>query len=441
MDSVFKRAGIDESVGLTASNGNVNVRFRKNDNSEYDAGNAENYSYGTTYGAWKVVPDDVKAVQFYRKENNSEKWKTAWFTLNEDNNYGRGKFYKATTNNGDLSPTSAYGNSYNSNGYLKGSWGSEKATWIEAQSADTYVSEYQIEDRYGFVAGINDTNDVNNFIYVDTSANTSYKPYVKFYPNADGSGTAIEGHKSDDNNTTSPIQMESAGTNLYRIRLPKNAKSFKIADTATGTLSSAIPLEEDVTVNGNTVEGFRHAGTTFAVSSGGAVSVGSLRSGFTVNKEEMADPLNPRSDWDYVYFTDTSGTFADGGKVYAYFYGDADGEYMVSDDKSWPGILATTPNTNLADTTYSDNSNKNVYKFRIPKGNEGKYSRVIFTNGKANTSANDQLIKITQSQPLTGGTNYKLSSADQVYGKFAPSGTVYAVTTDSSKRTSGETGV
>ena len=114
---------------------------------------------------------------------------------------------------------------------------------------------------------------------------------------------------------------------------------------------------------------FHHAGTTFTVTDGGGASLAvskTLRTGFTVGKhDEMTDPLNPRTDADYVFFTDTSNTFGGNGAtktVYAYFYGDADGEY-----KAWPGSKAsTTVGAKEVPTTYTDNGGNTVYMFRIP---------------------------------------------------------------------------
>ena len=129
----------------------------------------------------------------------------------------------------------------------------------------------------------------------------------------------------------------TAQSGTYTIRLPRAAKSFKITN---GTVTSAVQkLYENVTVSAEThqisgtgdqitLTNFHHAGTTFQVANNGTISIGSLRSGYTVSKGGMTDPLNPRTDADYIFFTDT-GSFADSGKVYAYYYGGADGEYTA----------------------------------------------------------------------------------------------------------------
>ena len=334
------------------------------------------FSYDGHLGAWWSIPDTATKVRFY----NSEKgYQTNIITFTV------GEFYKSY-NNSNPETTTHYGNPSTIAGQMSnitGTWSGAGATYNPGTQQVAYTSTYQPEDRYGYISSINGTSDEDNFIYFDTSANTSYEPYVKFYTNNDGSGTTYEGVKTSDSSAAN-IKTDLAGTNLYRIRLPKNAKYFKIADGIDGTLSSSyIPLEEDVTITQGTgasavdvsVENFRHAGTTFAFDSSGNASVQSLRSGFTPVKDTMADPLDPKTDADFVFFTDTNNTFANSGKVYAYFYGAADGEYMVSPTQSWPGIKASTDNEDLADTTYTDNAGNTVYMFRIPKGNEGTYSQ------------------------------------------------------------------
>ena len=134
-------------------------------------------------------------------------------------------------------------------------------------------------------------------------------PYVKFYTNTEGTTGEMGGVKQGETAISTGIKMDSAGTNLYRVRLPKNAKSFKIVNGASGNFNSAsaIPLEETVRVNASTgqpattgdtvkITGFRHAGTTFVLNSTGtAVQSKTLRTGYTISKDEaMADPLNPK---------------------------------------------------------------------------------------------------------------------------------------------------
>ena len=436
--NTFKNNGADNDVS------NVKAHYKdENGNHINNDPTGAHFSFNSDglYGVWFTIPDDARYVKFYRTESNYS-FDTDYLDLN-NYHHGYGLYLKT---NGNGNPPVEYGSVYHWSEFV--SWSSTTDSWTDGEAGSltsvAYTSTYQPEDRYGYISSINGTSDEDNFIYFDTSANTSYEPYVKFYTNNDGSGTTYEGVKTSDSSAAN-IKTDLAGTNLYRIRLPKNAKYFKIADGIDGTLSSSyIPLEEDVTITQGTgasavdvsVENFRHAGTTFAVDSSGNASVQSLRSGFTPVKDTMADPLNPKTDADFVFFTDTNNTFANSGKVYAYFYGAADGEYMVSPTQSWPGIKASTTNTNLADTTYADNAANTVYMFRIPKGNEGTYSRVIFTNGLADDNAN---FKITQSQVISGGKNYVLdTTASGVHGAFAASGKVYPVTTPQDNQKSTE---
>lgn len=330
----------------------------------------------------------------------------------------------------------------------------------------TYTAAYQPEDRYTLITdtaenggnganGTSGTNDSNNFITINTDLDD---PHIIFYTDTTGTN-AINGVDENDNpsNGIALAYAEVNGstvttpTSPYKIRLPKNARSFKI----TGKNSSDAPITSalqqlyetvDVIVDEGTNKGqpysggddshvavtnFHHAGSTFtfnaSAGNGGAVTVTSLRSGYTISKSEMTDPLNPKSDDDYIFFTDTTGSFASGNKVYAYYYGSVDGEY-----KAWPGIVATAASE--APTTYTDNNGKKVYKFRVPKDGEGTYTKVIFTNG--GTTENDR--KITKAADLEAGKNYLLGGvsmttaatpAQVVYDtRFAQGGKVYDVT-------------
>ena len=305
-------------------------------------------------------------------------------------------------------------------------------TWTATttgSSDTTYTATYQPEDRYGFITSRDDYSttlaDPDNFIYIST---TISDPYITFY---DSNNSAIGGN----NMATAGIKLLGVCGNsasLYKIRLPRNAKSFKLADGASGTLGTAISLEEDITVNaetgqpansGNTVtvSGYRHAGTTFTVDSSGTVTSKTLRSGFTISKTATLSETSPKSDIDYVFFTDTSNTIkGSDGTVYAYFYGDADGEFA-----KWPGIQA--------ESSYTDNAGKTVYRFRIPKDTNGTYAKVIFNNG----SATDGTRRITQAADATGGHNYTLNTASTAqYGTYNGTNaiTAYAVA-DSTKAT------
>ncbi len=320
-----------------------------------------------------------------------------------------------TVNSGTVGNSNASGlSTWDGGAVYVNNWG-----WDDyIQTSATYTATYQPEDRYGYISNINGSDDINNFIYIDVTPTsgtdpTIADPYVTFY----NGSTTIQGVKDGSNPAVySGIKADPTSTaNLYRIRLPKNATSFKISDGPTGSLSTyGYNLVENLTVkvsdgqpytSGNydrtTIENFHHAGSTLHVSSDKVITLQSVRNGYTINKDEsMADPLNPKTDSDFVYLTDSTGNFASGGAVYAYFYGDVDGAYT-----DWPGVKAMTPNTGVADTTYTDNNGKTVYAFRIPKGSEGKYSKVIFTDGVTTSSR-----KVTVAQNLTGGTNYVLDT-------------------------------
>ena len=298
-------------------------------------------------------------------------------------------------------------------------------------TSTTYTPTYQPEDRYGMISNDNSTTpvtngtaDVNNFIYISTSMSD---PYIMFYDSSSnaigGSDMATTGIKLSDvcGNTASP----------YKIRLPKNAASFKVSD-GTGTLSStAIQLYETVNTTvsdggGNstnvTMTNYHHAGTTFYLTSAGAIDTNAtgggkvLRTGYTAQKSAMTDPLTPRTGNDYIYFTDVGNNW--GNTVYAYYYGGEDGEYAA-----WPGLKASTSDS--APLVYKDNSGHNVFMFQLPKVSDGKYPYVIFSNG----SATDGSRKVTQAIRImdagetayTGaGKNYSVNSSgtNQHYGTY-----------------------
>ena len=286
---------------------------------------------------------------------------------------------------------------------------------VSQGSADaTYTATYQPEDRY---------DEDNNYIYIETSG-TSVKPYVMFYDDLNGSGNAIGGIKQGESAVSVGVKADKVDdTTVYRVRLPKNAKSFKIANGPVAPTADYQNLYADVsytTAGGETItlENYHHAGSTFWIKSDCTVDTYKdtdgytdgvkLRTGFTVGRNtSFTDPLTPRTDGDCVFFTDTTGNFAGSSTVYAYFYGSADGEF-----KAWPGSKATTAasgaydvetGVNPADgilepTTYTDNDGNKVYMFRIPQGENGTYSKVIFTNGM---TGNDN--KITKAADLEAG--------------------------------------
>ena len=409
-----------------------------NDPEGYNANGDGGTSDSGVIGKWWSVPVGYDRVQFYTKDNGTDLWRSQTLNLNSGNNYGRGKDYKVNSDSEHtLSPTSwSHSNVGNNAGNVKGDW--SIVTGGGVGNNVNYSATYQPEDRYGYISNINGTSDINNFIYIDT---TIEDPYVVFYTGAGGTGDMIGGKKDGTGSIVCGAKADETGTaNLYRVRLPKNAASFKIADGATvaaADLSSAaynltqtdLVVSADGTYpasgNSTTIASFHHAGSTFNVAADKTITLKSVRANYTVGKSSsMTDPLNPKTDADFIFFTDTDDTLKGSGTdVYAYFYGAEDGEY-----KTWPGVKATTADSATADTHYTDNEGKTVYVFRVPQGNDGKYSKVIFTNGAPAVADR----KITAAADITAGTNYVLgTTASGQYGAFtsASPSKVYPVTT------------
>ena len=385
---------------------------------------------------------------------------STYYTSSSDNQWSNvGNSYKLGTRN-SFSYNTIYYNPTSST-----TWVIEDYSGGGTQTTLTY--SYQPEDRYGMISdqntptgsvGVLGKNDVNNFITL-VLPNTITTPYIKFYDEssnyinaATGSTASTKGLllKPDNSGGSGSNNMklndtgytcETATTNTYKVRLPKNAKSFEILNGTTSEFTQELeesgvttvitgtdpdtnaPISQTVTIPGT----FRHAGTTFTYDSTSVTST--PRSGLTPFKQTtMTDPLEPMSDNDFIYFTDPTGTFDDNGgtntdKVFAYFYGGADGEY-----KAWPGMMATTTNSAaVAATTYMNNSGQTVYKFRVPKDSDGSYPYVIFSNGQATAN-----LKITAAQTVIGGRNYTLGSAltSQDYGTMTDANKVFGVTTN-----------
>ena len=337
---------------------------------------------------------------------------------------------------------------------LDGEYRPNKITGVEFQVYEfgsSGVYSYQPEDRYGMISDQNTTTgsegvlgaaDVNDFIKI-TLPDTVTKPYIKFYngstyintatgATASTKGLLLNGSNMTLNSSTYTIPVTTGtGTKTYQVRLPKNATKFAIFNdtVAYGAEQNIDATNVAATIGTSgqsvTLDSFRHAGTTFTYTeNAGTVSVTTtLRTGFTPYKTDtMTDPLKPMSDADFVFFTDTNGTFASSrNKVYAYFYGAADGEYTA-----WPGTMADSANTTAAATSYINNNGDKVYKFRIPKDDDGNYTKVIFTDGRSSP-------KITAAQTIEGGTNYILGSYNSSldYGTMTAANKVYDVTTES----------
>ena len=432
----------------TSSSGNVDAEYHKaNDSATYTKSNLSDWHPPTDQNQphWGYqFPLDLSATEVRFKSNGGTSFTTDWLQLDDSMD---GKFYQWNSSQSKFVEITAFNNHENKtlaevNGKVSGTF----ATYGSGGSAGSVT--YQPEDRYQLITdttanggngtnGTSGNNDANNFITIQTSITD---PYIHFYTTDDGTGTEIGG-------TTTGIKLAytkvngndvTAQSDTYKIRLPRDARSFKITGkNGSNTVTSAVQKLYDTvdvkTSDGQpyttgdvahvSVENFHHAGTTFSYNgtNTGALGIVSLRDGYTVGKTAMADPLNPKSDADYIFFTDTNG-FANGGKVYAYFYGDTDGEYSA-----WPGELATTTTNHTAITTYTDNNGKTVYKFRIPQDSAGTYKKVIFNNGVTG-------IKITEAMDIQPGANYTLGAVkngvayDKSGSTFAPAGSVYTAT-------------
>ena len=197
------------------------------------------------------------------------------------------------------------------------------SNYISGTTSTTYTVTYQPEDRYGYINDVTGFDDRNNFIYITTSIDD---PHIHFY--SDDEGTTEIGTFTP-SGTTDGISLAytkvndtevAATSNPYKIRLPRNARSFKITGkSGSNTVTSAVQkLYENVTVSAEThqisgtgdqitLTNFHHAGTTFTYNgtNNAALTITSLRSGYTVSKGSMTDPLNPRTDADYIFFRST----------------------------------------------------------------------------------------------------------------------------------------
>jgi len=454
------------------------------------------YTGSTPYADWddvgganrcpEHVKDDDKRIHFnisnvnnsgtystliiHGYDNNSStsadhNWQTEDIDVSGTPKNGGGRIYQIWATNS--SNGTAWDNlhvvflGYGSSPESSGSWSNTGTTSIWTLTpvfGSSLTATYQPEDRYGMISDLNSDYDpvtqgdadTDNFIYISTAISD---PYIMFYSDTagaaankiGGSGMATTGI-SLKNATLDGVEVAtSTGTeNLYKIRLPKDAQSFRISNGST-TLGSTVTLiketiyvknadgtlcESTETAPHTTLTNYRHAGTTFVINSSGAVDTTYSSDGFvkgkklcsdmTYNKQPITDPLNPRTDGDYIFFTDTDNTFGgtDSTKtVYAYYYGGADGEYTA-----WPGIKASTADT--APLVYTDNEGRKVYMFQLPELSNGKYPYVIFNNGSANSRKVTQAISImnsTQTAYTAGGNNYTLDTSgtnNQHYGTY-----------------------
>ena len=141
---------------------------------------------------------------------------------------------------------------------------------------------------------------------------------------------------------------------------------------------------------------------------------------YTTCKSDMDDPLNPKTDDDYVFLTlpaAVNTAWTTGHAPYAYFYGDFDGEYAFTQSSSmitWPGVRASG--------SYTDKAGRTVYRFQIPKTENGKYSYVMFNGG---TYATDY---ISEGKEIVSGQNYILDSTNSNKKDYGTSVKAYALT-------------
>ena len=337
-------------------------------------------------------------------------------------------------------------------------------TYSWGSGASQRSAVYQPEDRYGYIRSAASANDTSarypgelsyaktndNFITIKTDdGSTLTDPYIMFYSSDNAAaGTEIGGTATMAANGISLVKARLTGddtapdnTNPYRIRLPKNARSFRLGAGADGAQGGVIRLYETIQVKcadgtlrtaGETpylqITDYHHAGTTFTVGNDGNVTGKTLRTGKTVPVQTITDPLCPRSDNDYIFLTDVGNSFADNGTVFAYYYGGADGEYAA-----WPGIRAGSDDQ--APLVSIDNDGNRVYRFRLPKVTDGKYPYVIFNNGSATDGTRrvtqkidlmeteyDVINDVDDDSYIAGGMRYRVDASDntevQHYGTY-----------------------
>ena len=400
-----------------------------------------------------TIPDGAKKVKFGASNGNADILNDYTWTdvLTIDTiPAGKGVMMTGTGETGTVSY-------YDLNEYGLNDGSVNYSNWQDLGSAGSGSSSqsavYQPEDRYGYINAAASDSDYtykntggsyqsssDNFITVATDMTD---PYIMFY--SDDNGTTTIGGSDMAANGISLVKAKISGdtsatdnTSPFKIRLPKNARSFKIGNGASGLQGNKISLYENLNVNSADgtirttgdepyiqITNYHHAGTTFTVDNNGNVTAKELRKEKSFPTQNITDPLNPRTDNDYIYFTDAGNHFANG-TVYAYYYGGADGEYTP-----WPGIMASTSNN--APLVYTDNDENKVYMFQLPKVSDGTYPYVIFNNGSSDSTHNitqkidimeishDSANNIVYSY-TAGGNNYRTDAPDtshiQHYGKY-----------------------
>ncbi len=378
------------------------------------------------------TPDNLV---FYNQKTNA-----TYYVKTSDLTYKAGYLYKLSAN-----PSGSISTSSDSRTAITAvevgqvqtgttSWSIED--YSGAGSTATYTSQYQPEDRYGYindVASLSDyTTDLagtnmttNNFIKIvdeyDNSGTPSHylaDPYIIFY--SDTAGTTridtVDSTVSGSSLNSKGISVKSAklsntgaqpGSGLtsdpYIIRLPKAAKSVKLFDGTT-QIGGLITLDND-------------GGSTLTVTKPESVYV---LTKIAQSKDGGASLTSDarKTDSDYIYYKGDEF----GSNIHAYFYGDTNGEFSA-----WPG---TEPAF-----SYKDNSDNTVYAFQIPSINNvssNYYPYVIFNDGAAYLSST----KMSTAQNATGGVVYSKDSGNVQYGT-TPDTQAYVLT--STTKTSAQT--
>ena len=390
---------IFHDTGFSGSDNRMFANFK--DSSNNDLGSPEGKNLGGNGWNYFYIPDNAAKVSF---KYNGRSFSTSEIDL-DDNGYEKG--YECANNGTPALITDDLTDKWTT--IRENEKGNIKKTGTLEQMNSGGSATYQPEDRYGYITTVTGTDDRDNFIYINTGLSN---PTIHFYTGTNGD-TAIDGADADISlkyNKVNTTDVTSPTNNQYFIRLPRNATKFVLK-------------AGDKTVTQDLYEnGFHHAGTTFTVANDGTVT----KTTRNATRSELESDVSPRTDGDYVFFTDTDNTFlGTDSTVYAYFYGDVDGEYTP-----WPGVKAST--TTEDNSVYTDSTGQKVYKFRIPKGSNGKYSKVIFTDGVNNDNR-----KITKAMNIENGKNYVLgevitdgAETDPQHIKYGGfSSNVYDVTT------------
>ncbi len=282
-------------------------------------------------------------------------------------------------------------------------------------TAVIYSSQFQPEDRYGYIGTTSNMYDTNgtsnttdNFVKVVNNVSSLTDLHIKFFTDSAGNTradvtTGVTGQsfptngiklKPDTVSTTYPAidstQYTPVGDGTaaspYLVRLPKNAKYAQLYNGSTA-VGSIVDLADS---SGKT------GGITLTIS--GDSSSQTVSKSYVSRGDTGIQVNAKKTDMDYIYFTDENGTMSG---IRAYYFGDADGEYCA-----WPGVAPSY--------SYTDSNGKNVYAFQYPtrEGSTGKaYPYVIFNSGDTYPSST-----MTIALNYSGSENYKIATGTVQYG-------------------------